>query len=160
MPNGLVHVGLVDFDGPSSELDLVDAVARRDAVDVKYKATYLDPGHEQWFFHAFDRSTLDFVVARWEPTPPLGGRYVAVQRFRVARTPEAVRAFSLERTIADYESGTGGVKAGMKPEEVRAIKGAPDRENQLGPFGAFDWIYGDEQIRFLQGRVAHVFSKP
>jgi hypothetical protein len=159
IPNGLVHVVLVGFDeAPAIELEAADARARQDDLERRLKDTYRDPNHERWFFHAFDAREMEFVIAKWEPHAPVGGRYVAVQRIRVARSPDAERALLVADVIKQYEQGEGGVRAGMTPEEVRAAKGAPNQEQQLGPFGAFDWIYPDQCVRFLQGRVAHVWE--
>jgi hypothetical protein len=160
LPNGLVHVVLVGFDtAPALDLDAARAAARRDAVTERYRTTYLDTGHEKWFFHAFDDRELVFVVARWEPRSPSGGRYIATQRLRVARSTASVRTLGLEETIREYEVGTGGLRAGMNPDEVRAVKGPPLGENQLGPFGAFDWVYDDLCVRFLEGRVSDVRTR-
>lgn len=75
MPNGLVHVTLVGFDDvPAIDSELPSARSRHAAVAEKYKATYQDPGDEAWFFHAFDSSSLEFVIARWQPSPRVGGK--------------------------------------------------------------------------------------
>jgi hypothetical protein len=160
MPNGFVHVVLLGFDeAPAVELGVDAAVARWQQVETKLKDTYLDPGHERWFFHAFDHEELVFVVAAWQETPPLGGTYTAVQRIRVARSPAAVKALRVDRSIGEYEQGTGGVKAGMSPAEVEALRGKPLEVLELGPWGAFDWLYPDVQVRFLENAVAHLWDR-
>lgn len=157
LPNGLVHVVLEGFDdAPATALSTEAAVSRRDAVERRFGDTYLEPGHERWFFHAFDDRELVFVVARWEPRRPVGGRYVGVERIRVARVPAAERALGAAETIREYDVGSAGVKADMTANEVEVVKGKPERVLQLGPFGAFDWIYADQCVRFLGERVARV----
>jgi hypothetical protein len=60
----------------------------------------------------------------------------------------------VDAEIREYETGQAGVRAGMSPAEVEAIKGKPTEVNELGPFGAFDWRYADVCVRFLENRVA------
>jgi hypothetical protein len=158
IPNGLVHVALVGFDdAPTVTLDVEAAAARYAEVERRLTTTYLDPGHERWFFHQFDRREMVFVIARYEPGDRIGGRYVATQRIVVARSPAAARALKVDAAMAEYETGQGGVHAGMTPAEVEAVRGKPMSVQQLGPFGAFDWTYADVTVRFLQDRVSNLF---
>jgi hypothetical protein len=160
IPNGLVHVTLVGFDdAETATLDPDDAVKRKREVERRFAATYRDDGHERWFFHAFDARELVFVIARWERHEPVGGSYVATKRIVVPRSDDAERDLGVDATIRQYEHATGGVKAGMNTDEVRAARGDPEREQPLGPWGAFDWVYPDACVRFLGNRVAHVWSR-
>lgn len=104
VPNGLAQVAaLEDFEIVSYvDVDLFTAVQTREAVESEFKSTYGRTGHPRWFFHAFDRGNLDFVVARFEP----GGaqpRYVAERRLRVKRSKAAERALGVAEVLKDYE---------------------------------------------------------
>jgi hypothetical protein len=160
VPNGLVQVALEDFDVVSFlDVDLHTAVQTREAVESEFKSAYGQTGHPRWFFHAFDGTNLDFVVARFEPNARAHSRYVAQRRLRVKRSPNAERALGVMDVVREYEVGTRGLKAGMSRREVLKVAGRPDRERSLGPVGAFDMRYAAFCVRFLEGKVAHVWRR-
>ncbi len=77
------------------DVDLHTAVQTREAVEYEFRAAYGRPGHPRWFFHAFDRDHLDFVVARYTVSDRHAPRYVAERRLRVKRTRDAERALGV-----------------------------------------------------------------
>ena len=156
LPNGLVHVALVDFDGPTRVVSAAAAAARHEEIELGFRQTYRDDGHYRWFFHAFDQRDLVFVVGRWTRGARSGGAYTAVDRLRVPRSPAAEDMLGVREILASFRGNGPGVKAGMTPTEVAAVLGPPSRAHELGPVGAFDWVYPRLRVRFLENRVAFV----
>ncbi len=98
------HVVYESFDRATFvDVDLHTAVQTREAVEYEFRAAYGKPGHPRWFFHAFDREHLDFVVARYAVSDPRMPRYVAERTLRVKRTREAERALGVLETIRERE---------------------------------------------------------
>ncbi|MEZ4453697.1 MAG: hypothetical protein R3B09_29855 [Nannocystaceae bacterium] len=159
VPKGLVHVR---FDGvdeaPQRPLSWQEAARQREGIDAARVGAATVAGHRRWFFHAFDRATLVFFIARWEPQEPSGGVYHAESVILVQRSKEAERALEVDEALREYETGRAGLRAGMRPEEVEAQHGAPTSVQELGPFGSFDYLYADVCVRFLDGRVAHLWA--
>lgn len=159
IPQGLVHAAFAgEATAPRERLALRDALAVRDAVELSYRTTYKDRDHRKWFFHAFDRRFLEFQVARWLPRE-LGSLYIVERRIFVRRDRRSVAALDVADRIAEYEHGTGDLRAGMTPEEVTRRRGPPEHVQQLGPFGSFDFVYADRCVRFLDGRAAHLWPR-
>jgi hypothetical protein len=159
VPKGLVHVVFTRIaEAPREELSAREAIALREKIEAERARTYRDEGHVAWFFHAFDDDDLVFIVARWQPGEVIGGTYEAIARYEVRRTARIERALGVADEIAEYERGVGRVHAGMSHAEVEAARGKPDAVIQLGPFGAFDYIYPDLCVRFLEGRAAHLWA--
>jgi hypothetical protein len=159
VPHGLVHVSFRGIDAVAAEvLPLHEAVTLRAAVLTAYETTHRDPDHRAWFFHAFDRSTLVFFVARWQPLAH-GGIYTAERRIVVRRDARTESALEVADIIAQYEHGSGNLRAGMTPEEVERRRGKPPQVQQLGPVGSFDYLYPDLCARFLDNRVAHLWPR-
>lgn len=159
VPQGLVHVVFTEVDvAPLEELSGREAVKLREKVAAEHRRTYLDEGHVAWFFHGFDEEQLYFFVARWEPGDIVGGTYHVLTRYEVRRTRRVERALGVADDIAEYERGAGGLRAGMSQQEVEAARGVPERVIQLGPWGAFDYVYKDICVRFLEGRAAHLWE--
>lgn len=160
VPNGLPNVTLEDFDKVAFvDADLHEAVQTRRAIDVELERTQKLPEHRRWFFYAFDRNHLDFVVARYFPTGKKGGRYVAEHRLRVRRTGDAEHALLVADTVRQQELGDRGVKVGMARRQVEAKLGRASREQALGSAGAFDMLYPSLCVRFVDNRVAHVWQR-
>jgi hypothetical protein len=160
IPNGLVHVALVNFDDvPSRVLGAAQAASRRAEVDAGHEANHRDPGHERWFFHAFDTRELVFVIARWHPDARLGGKYIATEQIRVVRTPESEQTLGVRSEVRSYEHAIGGVRAGMSPADVEAVKGKPERALELGPVGSFRWMFSDICVLFLDFRVDQISDR-
>ncbi|MBL9104602.1 MAG: hypothetical protein JNL82_26895 [Myxococcales bacterium] len=158
VPLGLVHASFRGLDtAPGERLSLSEALTVRAAA----RDHEAEHSHLLWFFHAFDRRTLVFIVARWQPLQPDGhGRlYTAERRIEVRRDRRSVRALDVASTIAEYERGRGDLRAGMTPAAVERRRGPPDQVHQLGPFGSFDYVYPDLCARFLAGRVAHLWPR-
>lgn len=158
VPKGLVHVVFTGVDeAPLEELTGKQAVALHDKVRAEHARTATEDGHVAWFFHAFDRDQLIFFVARWDPADVVGGTYHVLTRYEVRRTRKLERALDVADEIAEYERGIGTVHAGMSLQEVENQRGRPETVVPLGPFGAFDYVYPDLCVRFLEGRAAHVW---
>ncbi|MBX3225319.1 MAG: hypothetical protein KF795_32745 [Labilithrix sp.] len=160
VPSSLAHVALEDFDVVSFvDVDLHTAVQTRAAVESEFSSAYGHAGHPRWFFHSFDGSNLDFVVARFEPTSAQRSRYVAQQRLRVKRSRAAERALGVADVVRDYEVGTRGVKAGMSRREATAVAGRPQSWIPRSEKGSFDLLYPTFCVRFTGGKVAHVWRR-
>jgi hypothetical protein len=103
VPNLFAEVSIVDVDRVTGvDVDLHTAVQTREAVESEFEKAYGQKGHPRWFFHAFDRENLDFIVARYEPTAGRA-RYVALRRLRVKRTRDAERALGVSDAVHDFE---------------------------------------------------------
>lgn len=104
------QLSLEDFEIVSSDdVDLHTAVQTREAVESEFVKNYGgQKGQLRWFFHAFDGTNLDFVVARTETAPGTGARYVALRRLRVKRSPDAERALGVTHVLATYGSAQTG----------------------------------------------------
>ncbi|MDC0722384.1 hypothetical protein [Nannocystis bainbridge] len=158
IPKGLVHVVFTGIDAAPSE-----SIGWREAVDLQNKAreelqrTVREEGHVAWFFHAFDDDDLVFILARWH-AGGLGGTYEVFTRYLVPRGRRGERMLGVADEIAEYERGVGKVRAGMSLADVETVRGKPDKLVELGPFGAFDVVYPDLCVRFLEGRAAHLWS--
>lgn len=160
VPKNLVQVALEDFDVVSFlDVDLHTAVQTREAVESEFSTAYGRKGHPRWFFHAFDESNLDFVVARYEPRDATTSRYVAQRRLRVKRSREAERALGVTDVVRQYEIGTRGVKAGMSRREVTGALGRPQSWIPRADKGSFDLLYPSFCVRFTNDRVAHVWRR-
>jgi len=97
-------VAFEDFDVvPFLDVDLHTAMQTRDAIDVDLQRSFRAAGHRRWFFHAFDRVHLDFIVAKFDPTAGRGGKYVAERRLRVARTPDAEEMLGIAGCVNQAE---------------------------------------------------------
>ena len=100
------------------DVDLHTAVQTREAVESEFMKAYGQKGHPRWFFHAFDGTNLDFVVARFEPARKgTGSRYVALRRLRVKRSPDAERALGVLDVVHDYDSRPRPMKAPLRPSK-------------------------------------------
>lgn len=158
LPNTLDQVVLEEFEVVSFlDVDLHTAVQTREAVESEFKVAYGQLGHPRWFFHAFDGENLDFIVARFEPNEGARSRYVAQRRLRVKRTKEAELALGVAYVVSEYEVGTRGLKAGMTRREVLQIAGRAQTEYAEGVPGTFDLRYAAYCVRFVGGRVVHVW---
>ncbi|MDC0673644.1 hypothetical protein [Nannocystis radixulma] len=159
IPKGLVHVTFRGFESAPRE-----TLSGREAIDLQNKAreemqrTIRDDGHVAWFFHGFDDDDLVFILARWDPGERIGGTYEVFARYHVSRGRRLERLLGVADEIAEYEKGVGKVRAGMSLADVEALRGKPERLVELGPVGAFDLIYPDLCVRFLEGRAAHLWS--
>jgi hypothetical protein len=159
VPVTLSHVALEDFDVVSFlDVDLHTAVQTREAVESEFNTAYGRTGHPRWFFHAFDKSNLDFVVARYQPRDTTS-RYVAQRRLRVKRSREAERALGVTDVVREYEIGTRGVKAGMSRRDVTVTAGRPQSWIPRADRGSFDLLYPTFCVRFTNDRVAHVWRR-
>lgn len=157
VPTSLVDVAFEGFEEVAAmDVDLHTAVQTREAVESEFEVAYGKMGHRRWFFHAFDVATLEFVVARYEPTNAKPARYVAEHRLRVKRSSEAERALGVMDVVFSYERSARSVKVGMSRVEVTAIVGPPETERPSGRSGAFDMRYPAFCVRFVEHKVAHV----
>jgi hypothetical protein len=85
------------------DVDLHTAVETREAIDVDLQRSFREAGHRRWFFHAFDRKHLDFVVAKFDKTAGPHGKYVAEKRLRVQRTPDAEQMLGVADCVSQAE---------------------------------------------------------
>lgn len=158
VPKGLVHVVFTGFESAPLE-----SISGREALELQTRAreelqrTIRDEGHVAWFFHGFDDDDLVFILARWNPGERIGGTYEVFARYHVPRSRRLERRLGVADEIAEYERGIGPVHAGMSLQEVEAQRGRPETVIQLGPYGAFDYVYPDVCVRFLEARAAHVW---
>jgi hypothetical protein len=160
VPKSLANVSLVNFESVASvDVDLHTAVQTREAVESEFKTTYGRTGHPRWFFHAFDVANLDFIVARYEPTMATPSRYVAERRIRVRRSSEAERELGVMEVVFSYERSTRGLKVGMLRKDVVKVVGRPETERPLSRPGSFDMRYPAFCVRFVEGKVAHVWRR-
>lgn len=108
VPNGISQASLEGFDVVSFlDVDLHTAVQTRAAVESEFGVGYGRAGHPRWFFHSFDRTNLDFVVARYSPSESSQPRYVAERRLRVKRTRRAESALGVGAVVREYEISRG-----------------------------------------------------
>ena len=150
IPSGLVGVRFEAIEKVSIEdIDLSKLQKLRSEAEDK---------NLRWFFKEFDRDNLLFHVAKYVPNPvPFKrpwGTYVVQKIYRIKRSKKSEKELGVSGTIDLYETGAHGIKAGMSEKEVVARLGKPEKIIQLGPFGAFDYLYDDIQVRFLEYRVA------
>jgi hypothetical protein len=97
-------VAFEDFDVVAFlDVDLHTALQTREAIDVDLQRSWHAPGHRRWFFHAFDRVHLDFIVAKFDPAAGRHGKYVAERRLRVARTSDAERMLGVADCVNQAE---------------------------------------------------------
>jgi len=158
VPKSFSDVSLEKFDEVGLlEVDLHTAVQTREAVEREFEKRYGKAGHPRWFFHAFDVTSLDFVVARYEPTKGQPARYVAERRLRVKRSTDAERALGVADVTFSYERSSHGIDVGMSKQDVVKIAGKPLAERSLGRAGSFELRYPSFCVRFVRGKVAHVW---
>lgn len=160
VPSTIAPVALLDFDLVSFvDVDLHTAVQTREAVESEFGKAYGFAGHPRWFFHAFDKDHLDFVVARYEPMDAHASRYVAQRRLRVKRTPEAEKALGVRDVVREYEvGGARGVKAGMTRREATRRLGRPEAERPLTSPRTTEVRYNAACVVFVDDKVAHVWQ--
>ncbi|MBX3228791.1 MAG: hypothetical protein KIT84_39740 [Labilithrix sp.] len=161
VPSTLTPIALLDFDVVSFvDVDLHTAVQTREAVESEFGKAYGTPGHPRWFFHAFDRQNLDFIVARYEPNDAHPPRYVAQRRLRVKRTPEAERALGVTDVVRDYEiGGANGVKAGMTRKEALRRLGRVEVEHALPSPRTTKARFATACIVFVDDKIARVWPR-
>lgn len=158
VPKSFSDVSLEKFDEVALlEVDLHTAVQTREAVEREFEKQYGKAGHPRWFFHAFDVNNLDFVVARYEPTSAQPARYVAERRLRVKRSTDAERALGVGDVTFSYERTIRGIEVGMSRRDVVKVVGKPLAERPLGRPGSFELAYPAFCVRFVRGKVAHVW---
>lgn len=161
VPSTLAPIALLDFDLVSFvECDLHTAVQTREAVESEFGKAYGYPGHPRWFFHAFDKQNLDFIVARYEAIDVHAPRYVAQRRLRVKRTPEAERALGVTDLVKEYEvGGASGVKAGMTRKEATKRLGRIEEERSLPAPRTTEARYSSACVVFVDDKVARVWKR-
>jgi hypothetical protein len=161
VPSTIAPVALIDFDIVSFvDVDLHTAIQTREAVESEFGKQYGFAGHPRWFFRAFDRENLDFVVARFEPTDAHASRYVAQRRLRVKRTPEAERALGVSDIVREYEvGGIRGVKAGMTRREASRLLGPAVTERTLTSPKTSEVRYSQACVVYVDDKVAHVWRE-
>ena len=161
VPSTLAPIALLDFDLVSFvECDLHTAVQTREAVESEFGKAYGYPGHPRWFFHAFDKQNLDFIVARYEALDAHAARYVAQRRLRVKRTPDAERALGVTDLLKEYEvGGSSGVKAGMTRKEATKRLGRVEEERSLPAPRTTEARYLTACVVFVDDKVARVWRR-
>lgn len=160
IPVGYVGVAFAKSEHHGvDDVSLVAAVtAMNQAEDSRRKAAP-QQSHEAWFFDAFDDASLFFSVAHYEPNPRGGrpvGTYKVLRRLRVRRSSEALAALGVESTVAQYEVGICGIRAGMSAQQVRYLLGPAPETQELGPVGAFRYEYPGLSVGFIHDHVAYV----
>ena len=119
----------------------------------------VNEGDREWFFHGFDKTTLYFFVGRYHVR--CGGLgcqdYVVEKIYEVARGASE-HALEVEGTLAMYERGARGVRAGMRADEVIAMKGQPSAKSVEQYFGWSWWTYPDMRVLVVMGEVKSIAS--
>jgi hypothetical protein len=152
VPRALVGVTFEAVAGaPVVDMSLDEAVEAKRAIDAGLEETGNADGHRMWFLHAFDGSSLYFLVATFHVTCEDGPgclEYRAETIVRVARTDEALAALGAGETVALYEVGVRGVRGGMSEDEVVGVLGKPGAVVPLQPPGSFRYVYPDLTVTF------------
>jgi hypothetical protein len=157
LPQGLVGVSFRGLESARIEpMSLAAAKERMNRAQRSRADHGAEEGHEQWFFHAFDKESLYFFVGRFHVRCQALGcmEYVADRIYRVPRAPEAERALGAQHTVELWESGIRGVRGGMSAKEVEAVLGKPESTRPQQYVGSFTWSYPGLEVTFLAGRVA------
>jgi hypothetical protein len=164
LPQGLVGVGFSGEDtAPTKKLTLEKAAALKAEVDEAFEKDHTGEGHVQWFFHAFDATSLYFFVGRFhlKCTGMLGCmEYVVDTIYSVPRSDRAEAELGVEDTVGLWEEGILGIRGGMSAEEVKAVLGEPDSEEVLQYVGSFRYSYPQVSVTFLNDGVAFVHPVP
>lgn len=164
IPKGLVGINFSN----ENEVQIIDipyqqAKEIKKRIDADFEMNYPKPGHKKWIFNEFDQNSMIFWVANYRPNPTKNLRpwatYIAENIYRVERSNKAEAELNVDKIIQLYETGAHGIKAGMTKEEVIKILGNPKEIRELGPFGSFDFIYDDLEIRFIDNRAAFFNNK-
>jgi hypothetical protein len=160
VPQGLVGVSFSGIDTAGvKDLSLGKAKELKAKVDEAYKKDHTGEGHEQWFFHAFDKKSLYFFVGkfRMKCQGMLGCmEYVVDTLYKVPRSEQAEADLEARHTVDLWETGIRGVKGGMKEDEVKAVLGEPQSVEVLQYVGSFRYVYSDISVTFLNYEVAFV----
>lgn len=112
-----------------------------------------------WHFQGFDDKQLYFFFARYEKNTKPGrpwGTYVISHRYRVARSADAEKRLYVDKTIAQYEVGVNGVRAGMSEGEILRILGKPLGVQLHQLAFVFDYHYADMDLRFFNCTVGSI----
>jgi len=164
LPQGLVGVGFSGEDtAPTQTLTLAKALALKVKVDEAFEKDHTGEGHEQWFFHAFDATSLYFFVGRFhlKCTGMLGCmEYVVDTIYSVPRSDKSEAELGVEDTVGLWEEGIMGIRGGMSAEEVKAVLGKPESEDVLQYVGSFRYNYPQVSVTFLNNEVAFVHPIP
>ena len=116
-------------------------------------------GDREWFFHGFDKTTLYFFVGRYHVRCAILGclDYVVEKIYEVPRG-ESEHALEVEGTLAMYERGANGVRAGMRTSDVIALKGQPTAKSAEQYAGWSWWTYPDMRIFVIGDEVKSIAS--
>jgi hypothetical protein len=139
---------------PHEKITLAQAIALRNSLTPNRPA---NEGDREWFFHGFDKATLYFFVGRYHVRcGGLGCQDYVVERIYEVPRGEAERALDVAGTIAMYERGSKGVHAGMRAEDVIAIKGEPQSKSVEQYVGWSWWTYPDMRVLVVLGEVKSI----
>ncbi|MBD3318914.1 hypothetical protein GF342_03310 [Candidatus Woesearchaeota archaeon] len=150
IPQGIVHVHFVNERKVKPEtIDARTLAAIKEDIAGK-KEKYLS-------FMAFDKKTLVFWLSMFVPNPVPNklpkGKYVPEHIYHVARDANAEELLGVQDILRFYEKGEYGIKGGMTLEEVHKQVGPELERHELGPLGAFDLVYKDVVVRFIDDQV-------
>jgi len=144
IPNGIVGVQFIGQD-------------KAKTVDLTYEQAK-ELMSDKVFFKGFDKDNLIFHATRYKANPVKNkrpwGTYFIEKIYRIKRSREVEAGLGISKVIEFYEQGMDGIRGGMGTDEVVVVLGKPKQIEQLGPFGAFDYIYDNARIRFLEYKVA------
>ena len=142
---------------PHEKVTLSQAIGLKNSFSSNRPAS---EGDREWFFEGFDARTLYFFVGRYHVRCRMLGcqDYVVEKIYEVPRG-EAERALEVEGTIAMYERGYNGVRAGMSEAELVALKGQPKSKSTEQPFGVSWWAYDDMRVLVVNGEVKSIAGR-
>ncbi len=159
VPQLIVGVAFPGMDSaPHQKIALADAIAIRDRLA---RNTRAEEGDRDWFFHAFDATTLYFFVGRYHVRCKILGceDYVVETIYEVPRGAGVERALEVDGEIAQYEKGFRSVHAGMSEAELRAAKGEPESRSTEQYFGVSWWTYPDVRVLVVNGEVKKIATR-
>jgi hypothetical protein len=139
---------------PHEKISLAQATALKTSLAPHRPA---NEGDREWFFHGFDKTTLYFFVGRYHVRCDGLGclDYVAEKIYEVPRGASE-HALDVEKEIAMYERGANGVHAGMRADDVIAMKGQPSARSVEQYFGWSWWTYPDMRVLVVSGEVQSI----
>ena len=155
VPHLIIGVGFPGADtAPHEKITLPQATALKNSL-VPHRP--VNEGDREWFFHGFDKTTLYFFVGRYHLRCQILGcqDYVVEKIYEVPRG-ESEHALEVEGTLAMYEHGAKGVRAGMRAADVIAMKGQPTSRSAEQYVGWSWWTYADMRVLVIDGEVKSI----
>jgi len=151
---------IIGLGFPGAETAPHEKITLARAIEIKSSLAPHRPANEgdrEWFFHGFDKTTLYFFVGRFHlRCDGLGCQDYVVEKIYEVPRGDAEHALGVEGTLAMYERGASGVRAGMRAEDVIAKKGQPTARSVEQYFGWSWWTYPDMKVLVVSGEVKSI----